>query len=149
MNKNNLNLMIDDLVLHDGKPIKVKNVYKDCINFIPEVPYAQEEYWIDLDELKPIPFTPEIMEKNRFKLNEKESELLSNIYKSEGKVLAYDFPTVLGNRFLVEYHTQNKVSYITDHCLTPIRYVNEFQQLLRLMSNKVEQVKQILNNFVV
>lgn len=147
MNKNNLNLMVDDLVLHDGKPIKVRNVYKGCINFQPDVPYVQEESWIDLDEIKLIPFTPEIMEKNRFKLNEKESELLSNVHKS--KVLAYDFPEVLGNRFLVEYDTQNKVAYITDHCLIPIRYVNEFQQLLRLMSDKVEQVKQILKNFIV
>lgn len=140
------NLMIDDLVLHNGKPIKVTNVYKDCINFKPDVPYVQEEFWIDLDELKPIPFTPEILEKNRFKLNEKESEVLSEVHKS--KVLAYDFPTILGNRFLVEYDTQNKVAYLTDHCLIPIRYVNEFQQLLRLISSKVEQVKQILNNFI-
>lgn len=147
MNKNNLNLMIDDLVLHDGKPIKVKNVYKDCINFIPEVPYAQEEYWIDLDEIKLIPFTPEIMEKNKFKLNEKESEFLSKISKT--KVLAYDFPEIPGNRFLIEYDTKNKVAYLTDHCLIPIRYVNEFQQLLRLMSSKTEQVKQILDNFIV
>lgn len=96
---------------------------------------------------KPILFTPEIMEKNKFKLNEKESEFLSEVSKS--KILAYDFPEVLGNRFFVEYDTQNKVAYITDHCLIPIRYVNEFQQLLRLMSNKVEQVKQILDNFTV
>lgn len=147
MNKNNLNLMVDDLVLHDGKPIKVKNVYKDCINFIPEVPYAQEEFWIDLDEIKLIPFTPEIMEKNRFKLNERESEFLSKVAKT--KILAYDFPDVLGNRFLVEYDTKNKTAYLTDHCLIPIRYVSEFQQLLRLMSSKVEQVKQILDNFIV
>lgn len=147
MNKNNLNLMVGDLVLHDGKPIKVRNVYKDCINFIPDVPYVQEEFWIDLDEIKLIPFTPEIMEKNKFKLNDKESEFLSKISKT--KVLAYDFPEIPGNRFLIEYDTKNKVAYLTDHCLIPIRYVNEFQQLLRLMSSKTEQVKQILDNFIV
>lgn len=96
---------------------------------------------------KPIPFTQEIMEKNRFKLNEKESEVLSEVRKS--KILAYDFPEILWNRFFVEYDTKNKVAYITDHCLIPIRYVNEFQQLLRLMSNKVEQAKRVLDNFVV
>lgn len=96
---------------------------------------------------KPIPFTPEIMEKNRFKLNEKESEFLSKVSKS--KILAYDFPEILGNRFLVEYDTKNKVAYLTDHCYIPIRYVNEFQQLLRLMSTRAEQVKQILDNFIV
>lgn len=147
MNKNNLNLMVGDLVLHDGKPIKVKNVYKDCINFQPDVPYVQEEFWIDLDEIKLIPFTPEIMEKNKFKLNEKESKFLSEVAKT--KVLAYNFPEILGSRFLIEYDTKNKVAYLTDHCYLPIRYVHEFQQLLRLMSTKVEQVKQILNNFIV
>ena len=95
---------------------------------------------------KPIPFTPEIMEKNRFKLNEKETALLS---RYDTKVLVYDFPEVLGNRFFIEYNVEKKVAYLTDHCFTPIRYVNEFQQLLRLMSTKVKQAKQILNNFVV
>lgn len=142
-----MKLVIDDWVFYEGKPIKVENVHKDCINFQPDIPYVQEEFWIYLSEIKPIPFTPEIMEKNKFKLNNEESESLSRISKTE--VLAYDFPEVLGNRFFIEYHTEKKVAYLTDHCLIPIRYVNEFQQLLRLMQNKVEQVKQILDNFVV
>lgn len=98
---------------------------------------------------KPIPLTPEILEKNGFKLNEKESKFLSEVAKT--KILAYDFPEILGNRFLVEYDTKNKTAYLTDHCLIPIpiRYVNEFQQLLRLMSSKVEQVKTILKDFIV
>lgn len=96
---------------------------------------------------KPIPLTPEILEKNGFKLNEEESKSLSEIRKT--KVLAYDFPTVLGNRFFVEYDTQNKVAYLTDHCLISIRYVHEFQQLLRLMEGKVPEVKNITDNFIV
>lgn len=96
---------------------------------------------------KPIPFTPEIIEKNRFKLNEKESESLSKMAKT--KILAYDFPEILGCRFFIEYHVEAKVAYLTDHTYIAIRYVNEFQQLLRLMSDKVEQVKQILDNFIV
>lgn len=95
---------------------------------------------------KPIPLTPEILEKNGFKLNKEESETLSDeIFKR--KILAYDFPEILGNRFFIEYETQKKVAYLTDHCYIPIRYVHEFQQLLRLMSSKVEQVEHILNNF--
>lgn len=95
---------------------------------------------------KPIPLTPEILEKNGFKLNKEESETLSDeIFKR--KILAYDFPEILGNRFFIEYETQKKVAYLTDHYYIPIRYVHEFQQLLRLMSSKVEQVEHILNNF--
>ena len=140
------NLMIDDWISYEGKPIKVKNVYKDCINFEPDT-YIREEFWIDLTEIELIPLAPEIMEKNGFKLNERESEFLSEV--SKNRVLAYDFPEVLGNRFFIEYDTQNKVAYITDHCLIPIKYVNEFQQLLRLISSKTGQAKQILDNFTI
>ena len=142
-----MNLMIDDWVFYEGKPIKVENTHKNCINFEPDIPYVQEEFWIDLDELKLIPFTPEIIKKNGFKLNEKESESLSKMAKT--KILAYDFPEILGCRFFIEYHVEAKVAYLTDHTYIAIRYVNEFQQLLRLMSDKVEQVKQILDNFIV
>ena len=96
---------------------------------------------------KPIPFTPEIMEKNKFTLNEKESEVLSEIYKT--KILAYDFPKVLGNRFLIEYDTQNKVAYLTDYCFICIKYTHEFQHLLRLMERKAPEVKEIADNFIV
>lgn len=139
--------MIDDWVFYEGKPIKVENVHKDCINFEPDIPYVQEEFLIDLTEVEPIPFTPEIMEKNRFKLNEEESESLSKAAKT--KILAYDFHEILGCRFFIEYYVERKVAYLTDHTYIAIKYVNEFQQLLRLMSNKVEQVKQILDNFIV
>ena len=96
---------------------------------------------------KPIPFTPEIMEKNRFTLNEKESEVLSKMCKT--KILAYDFPKVLGNRFLIEYDTKNKVAYLTDHCFIAIKYAHEFQHLLRLMERKAPEVKEIADNFIV
>ena len=96
---------------------------------------------------KPIPFTPEIMEKNGFKLNEKESESLSKVSKT--KMLAYDFPTILGNRFFIEYNVEGKVAYLTDHTFIAIKYVNEFQHLLRLMERKVPKVKGIADNFIV
>lgn len=108
--------------------------------------YDKYNSFHDADWIEPILLTPEIMEKNGFRLNEEESKFLSEVAKT--KVLAYAFPEILGN-FLIEYDTKNKVAYLTDHCYLPIRYVHEFQQLLRLMSTKVEQVKQILNNFIV
>lgn len=128
-----MNLMIDDWVSYKGKPIKADKIRK--------------EWFIEITDIELIPFTPEILEKNRFRLNEEESEILSKVSKT--RVLAYDFPSILGNRFFIEYNVEGKVAYLTDHTLIPIRYVNEFQQLLRLISVKVEQAKQILDNFVV
>lgn len=125
--------MIDDWVSYKGKPIKADKIRKD--------------WFIEITDIELIPFTPEILEKNRFRLNERESELLSKASKT--KILAYDFPEILGCRFFIEYNVERKVAYLTDHTYIPIRYVNEFQQLLRLMSDKVEQVKQILDNFIV
>lgn len=141
-----MNITIDDWVQFnvEGKLTKKRVTgIQDKGKFIQteetDVYYTENIY-------KPIPFTPEIMEKNRFKLNEKETALLS---RYDTKVLVYDFPEMLGNRFFIEYNVEKKVAYLTDHCFIPIRYVNEFQQLLRLMSTKVKQAKQILNNFVV
>lgn len=145
-NNKTMDLMIDDWVFYDGKPIKVENVHKDCINFEPDIPYVQEEDCIYLSQIELIPLTPEILEKNGFKLNEKETASLS---KYDFNVLFYDFPKVLGNRFFIEYYTEKKVAYLSDHCYISIRYVNEFQQLLRLMSSKAEQIKRILDNFTV
>lgn len=125
--------MIDDWVSYKGKPIKADKIRKD--------------WFIEITDIELIPFTPEILEKNRFRLNERESELLSKASKT--KILAYDFPEILGCRFFIEYNVERKVAYLTDHTYIAIRYVNEFQQLLRLMSVKVEQVKQILDNFIV
>ena len=95
----------------------------------------------------PIPLTPEILEKNGFKLNKKESESLSEISKT--KILAYDFPEVLGNRFFIEYNTEKKIAHLTDHSFISIKYVHEFQQLLRLMERKAPKVKNIVDSFIV
>ena len=95
---------------------------------------------------KPVPLTPEILEKNGFKLNKMESEL----HKVCGvKLLAYDFPTVLGNHFFIEYNTEKKRAYLTDHCFISIMYVHGLQHLLRLMERKAPEVKEIADNFTV
>lgn len=142
------NLMIGDLVQFFGTEgeLTQKRItgIQDNGKFIQT---EETDTYYTENTYKPIPFTPEMMEKNGFKLNEKESKFFSEWLETE--ILAYDFPEVLGNRFLVEYDTKNKVAYLTDHCLIPIKYVNEFQQLLRLMSSKVEQAKTILKDFIV
>lgn len=114
------------------------------------IPKDGESNWfgwsVGIEYIAPIPLTPEIIEKNGFKLNKMESEL----HKVFGiKQLAYDFPTVLGNHFLIEYHIEKAVAYLTDHCFIPIKYVHEFQHLLRLMVRKVPEIKELADNFIV
>ena len=140
-----MNVMAGDWVqfLTEGKLTQMRVVgIEDNGRFIQT---EETDTYYNKEIYEPIPLTPEILEKNGFKLNEEESKSLSEISKT--KILAYDFPEVLGNRFFIEYNTEKKIAYLTDHCLTPIRYVHEFQQLLRLMVSKVPEVKDILDNF--
>lgn len=141
------NVMAGDWVSYDKdfnpQYVKVTGVSKNS-GFIQTE--ETDTYYVK-SVYNPIPFTSEIMEKNGFRLNEEESKSLSEISKT--KVLAYDFPDVLGNRFFIEYDTEKKIAYLTDHCLIPIRYVNEFQHLLKLMERKVPKVKEIADNFIV
>lgn len=141
-----MNVMINDWVSFD-KDYNPQYVRVTGISENGEFIQTEEtDAYCSKNVYKPIPLTPEILEKNGFKLNKEESETLSDeIFKR--KILAYDFPEILGNRFFIEYETQEKVAYLTDHCYIPIRYVHEFQQLLRLMSTKTEQAKHILDNF--
>lgn len=64
--------MIGDLVSYNGTPIKVENIHGDCINYSPDIPYVQEEFFIDIADVKPIPLTAEILEKNGFKKYEED-----------------------------------------------------------------------------
>ena len=57
-------LMIGDLVSVNNKPVLVVNVHENCINFIHDIPFVQEEYYIEQRDVQPIPLTPEILEKN-------------------------------------------------------------------------------------
>lgn len=59
-------LMIGDLVSYNGTPIKVENIHGDCINYSPDIPYVQEEFFIDIADVKPIPLTAEILERIGF-----------------------------------------------------------------------------------
>lgn len=59
-------LMIGDLVSYNGTPIKVDNIHEDCINYSPDIPYVQEEFFIDIADVKPISLTLEILERIGF-----------------------------------------------------------------------------------
>ena len=58
-------LMVGDLVLHDGKVIRVDAVHKRKIGYHQ----AKDKLtWLFYGQFEPIPLTPEILEKNGFKM---------------------------------------------------------------------------------
>lgn len=59
-------LMIGDLVLHNGKPIQVYNVFKGSINETYYGVSNEVADYIPESEIGPIPLTSEILEKNSF-----------------------------------------------------------------------------------
>lgn len=141
------NVMTGDWVqfLAEGKLTQMRVVgIEDNERFIQT---EETDTYYNKEIYEPIPLTPEIMEKNGFKFNEKESESLSKMSKT--KVLAYDFPSILGARFFIEYHVEGKTAYLTDHCYIPIKYVHEFQHLLRLAERKAPELKTLADNFTV
>ena len=114
--------MIGDLVSYNGAPIKVENIHKDCINYSPDIPYVQEEFFIDIADIKPIPLTSEILERNGF-------ELRNGFFyhRIDDKPHHYDFKLENGGVFTSEGYTlQCCIYHLT------IRYVHELQHALRL-----------------
>jgi len=61
-------LRVGDYVTCCGIPLVVVNVMGDLnvINYSPDIPHVQEENYIDINELEPIPLTPEILKKSGF-----------------------------------------------------------------------------------
>lgn len=115
-------LMIGDLVSYIGTTVKVKNIHGDCINYSPDIPYVQEEFFIDIADIKPIPLTLEILERNGF-------ELRDNFlyHRIDDKPHHYDFKLKSGGVFSAEGFTLNcGIYYLT------IKYVHELQNALRL-----------------
>ena len=107
------------------------------LEFIPEkLTLEHFKFWAendwnntDFDEfLKPIPITIDILEKNGFELNKKQSECMRNIY--DGNIMLFNFPLCKG--FYIEWDIEEDIGMITDHCFIKFKYVHELQQVLRL-----------------
>lgn len=115
-------LTIGDLVSYNGTTIKVENINGDCINYSPDIPYVQEESFIDFADVKPITLTLEILERNRFEL--RDGFLYHRI---DDKPYHYDFKLKNGGVFTSEGYTlECGIYHLT------IRYVHELQNVLRL-----------------
>ena len=112
-------LMIGDWVLYKDKSIMVWEIdaYYDRINTEPDGYNAIR--CIDVLDIKPIPLTPEILEKNGFELQRDKSEL--------GKLDTYWLGSELG---AFRIHRLNNGDY--QFGLAKIRNVHELQHALRL-----------------
>lgn len=114
-------LMIGDWVECNGKFIQVENVHKDMINYTPDIPYVQEEYFIEGKDITPIPLTAEILEKNGW------TKPASGRIWSRNNVPS----------FVLEEIDDGSFEVTTDTCsewggLCMIRYVHHLQHALRL-----------------
>lgn len=117
-------LMIGDLVSYNGTPIKVENIHGDCINYSPDIPYVQEEFFIDIADVKPIPLTAEILEMNGFTENYRYDDL--SYIQSNG--------TVTGTHINGENGEMEEMYF---------KYVHEVQNALRLcgLNNLADNIK--------
>ena len=120
--------MIGDWVSYGGTPIKVENVHGDCINFQHDIPFVQEEFMIEYTKIKPIPLTPEILEKNGFKgecylILELDEFSYLEYYPFEGRLRKIWHGIDEWNN-----HSDTKDITFQCHC----KYVHELQHALRL-----------------
>lgn len=120
-------LMIGDWVLYEGKPIIVENVYDDCINYTPDIPYVQEEYFIKVNNIQPIPITEEIMEKNEFTCDSNVGKIHE---RNDTKGIEWD---ATYSFFTGMLKLRNKKAYPEPHkIVVSCFYIHELQHALRL-----------------
>lgn len=118
-------LMVGDLVLHDGKVIRVDAVHKRKIGYHKT---KDKLTWLFCGQFEPIPLTPEILEKNGFRV-----EHNIGFYA----LIGIDDRVELQND--KEYMNSNNEWYVhidsEDYCTIAnceLTYVHELQHILRL-----------------
>lgn len=122
-------LMIGDYVKFLGRVRKIKSIIKKDtgveISFEGENPVV-----VSLDEIEPIPLTPEILEKNGFKKDKETDQwYFESNYRLDMGILAVDIDDGCGVGICV---MPNKA--ITYYC----KYVHELQHFLRLIGGAKE-----------
>lgn len=115
-------LIVGDFFSLYGNKYKIESI-KKCgairLEYYPEGERVQLTSDFILEDLKPIPLTSEILEKN-FRPGSKSYNSFDPDYIIPG------MPDSFG------LELRNGVLYITDHVLMPIRYVHELQHALRM-----------------
>lgn len=119
-------LMVGDLVLHDGKVIRVDAVHKRKIGYHKT---KDKLTWLFSGQFEPIPLTPEILEKNGF---EKKGVIkLYYLYAGiDHRVTIHDDKEFINSDNEWYVHVGNE-----DYCtiaMSELTYLHELQHILRL-----------------
>ena len=119
-------LMVGDLVLHDGKVIRVDAVHKRKIGYHKT---KDKLTWLFCGQFEPIPLTPEILEKNGF---ERENLITSyNHYTGiDNRVSLNDDFYYVNSRNMWHVHIDSEDYCTIANC--ELTYLHELQHLLRL-----------------
>ena len=119
-------LMVGDLVLHDGKVIRVDAVHKRKIGYHKT---KDKLTWLFCGQFEPIPLTPEILEKNGFERDKNIS--LYNAYTGiNSRVTLHDDFMSMNSRNMWHVHIDSEDYSTIAGC--ELTYVHELQHLLRL-----------------
>jgi hypothetical protein len=119
-------LMVGDLVLHDGKVIRVDAVHKRKIGYHKT---KDKLTWLFSGQFEPILITPSILEKNGFK---KEGVIeLYNLYAGiDHRVTIHDDKEYMNSNNEWYVHVDSEDYSTIAGC--ELTYVHQLQQLLRL-----------------
>lgn len=122
-------LMINDWVFntHNNKPEQVQEILtvSNCDDGNSVMLDYNDIY--NEDDIEPILLTPEILEKNGYIFDAKETNKLKDIMPNTNM---YKFP--LGVGFYIEHNTIKNTYVLSDHGWIQMKYVHEFQHLLKL-----------------
>ena len=106
------------------KYVQIKEIYQSSI-LTKEFEFESEE--VSIDNIKPIPLTPEILEKNGFEYNDENAKYHPNCWSNSGILLRKR--TLNGFFYMVTSDYDDQDTNCTPIIIT---YVHELQHLLKL-----------------
>jgi hypothetical protein len=135
-------LMIGDWVLCDGKPYRIAEIGgMVCID-------ADKELFATLDDIQPIPLTPEILEKNGFHISKKNALVNEFFFAADLEwiphtcieVNLYKHP-IMGAETLIRIWTKSQGCEGQNNVhICNLRFIHELQHALRLCGIEKEIV---------
>jgi hypothetical protein len=128
-------LMIGDWVLYDGKPNIITEV-SEIIHGEATVCFVGNNYMANMDEIEPIPLTPEILEKNGFTKSTPPPGIHAKCYELDNKKDKYNLTIADYNRY--KRLLLNVDSEDSECFNIKCDYVHELQHALRLCRIKKE-----------
>ena len=120
-------LMVGDLVLHDGKVIRVDAVHKRKIGYHKT---KDKLTWLFCGQFDPIQITPEILEKNGFKLNDAVEDDYCIYNGIDNRVYLCNDKEYMNSANQWDVHIDSEDYCTIANC--ELTYVHELQQILRL-----------------